>query len=209
MYKFLFMDNELSIETAQGLFSPAHPDNGTVHMLETACIATLPDNARVLDLGCGAGIVGITIAALKPSAAVIMTDNDPVACRTAAANLSLNNIKNAAVYESDGFSGLPESGFDIILSNPPYHTDFSVAKKFIEGSFKALNTNGRLVMVTKRLDWYRNKLAATFGGVKVQGFDDGYFVFASEKRSSVKPQKKANQNIPSKKLQRRLNKSKN
>ena len=42
--------------------------------------------------------------------------------------------------------------------NPPYHTNFSVAKSFIEGSYKHLQMGGWLVMVTKRFDWYKNKI---------------------------------------------------
>ena len=44
--------------------------------------------------------------------------------------------------------------FPLIMSNPPYHTDFSVAKAFIEGSYKHLQTGGWLVMVCKHLSWY-------------------------------------------------------
>ena len=69
----------------------------------------------------------------------------------------------------------------MILSNPPYHTDFSVAKRFIEDGFKRLKVGGKMLMVTKRLDWYRNKLTSVFGGAMVYQ-EDGYFVFISEKR---------------------------
>lgn len=61
-----------------------------------------------------------------------------------------------------------ENDFTLILCNPPYHADFSVPKKFIEIGFKKLAMGGKLVMVTKRLDWYKNKLISVFGGVKVQ-----------------------------------------
>ncbi|NCU26429.1 methyltransferase, partial [Candidatus Nomurabacteria bacterium] len=74
-------------------------------------------------------------------------------------------------------------GYTLILSNPPYHTDFSVAKHFIEKGFNRLVLGGRMVMVTKRRDWYRNKFIAVFGGVSIRE-KDGYFVFAAEKRSS-------------------------
>ena len=49
--------------------------------------------------------------------------------------------------------------------NPPYHTDFSVAKSFIEGSYKHLQMDGWLVIETKRFDWYKNKIyhSAFFG----------------------------------------------
>ena len=53
--------------------------------------------------------------------------------------------------------------------------------RFIEKGFNRLKIGGRMVMVTKRRDWYRNKLIAIFGGVKVREID-GYFVFEAERR---------------------------
>jgi 16S rRNA (guanine1207-N2)-methyltransferase len=77
---------------------------------------------------------------------------------------------------------LDETGFDCILSNPPYHTDFSVAKRFIEKGFNRLKPGGRMYMVTKRKEWYKNKFISVFGGVRIYEID-GYYVFEAEKRS--------------------------
>ncbi|WP_408605614.1 methyltransferase [Bariatricus massiliensis] len=52
---------------------------------------------------------------------------------------------------SDGFRNVPDNDFTLILSNPPYHTDFSVPKHFIEVGFKKLVIGGKLIMVTKRI----------------------------------------------------------
>ena len=86
------------------------------------------------------------------------------------------------VFVSDGFRDVDASAFDLILSNPPYQTDFSVAKGFIEKGFNRLKVGGRLYMVTKRREWYRNKLVSVFGGVEIRE-TDGYYVFAAERRS--------------------------
>lgn len=88
----------------------------------------------------------------------------------------------AHVCVSDGFRDVDASGFDLILSNPPYQADFSVAKGFIEKGFNRLKIGGRLYMVTKRREWYRNKMIAVFGGVEIRE-TDGYFVFIAERRS--------------------------
>ena len=74
------------------------------------------------------------------------------------------------------------------MSNPPYHTDFSVAKEFIEGSYKHLQKGGCLVMVTKRFEWYKNKIKSVFGGVRWTE-SNGYFVFRAEKRDFKKADK--------------------
>ena len=68
-----------------------------------------------------------------------------------------------------------------------------------------MELGGKLIMVTKRLDWYKNKLVSVFGGVKVYEIN-GYFVFLAEKRAeSVKKRQKPPAKL-SKKLQSKYKK---
>ena len=60
---------------------------------------------------------------------------------------------------------------------------FTVAKRFIEKGFNRLKIGGKMYMVTKRKDWYKNKLISIFGGVRIHEID-GYYVFEAEKRSA-------------------------
>ena len=198
MYEVDIRGVTLCLETAPNLFSPAHADRGTLAMLS---LTSFNDSDRVLDLGCGVGIVGIYAA--RSGAMVMMTDFDSSAVRIASDNCLRNNV-SCTVLESDGFAAIERGRlFTQILSNPPYHTDFSVAKRFIEGAFRHLEVGGRLLMVTKRLDWYRNKLSAVFGGVRVHEVD-GYYVFIAEKRSATHPRKEKASSGLSKKLARKV-----
>ena len=174
------MGRRLELETRPGLFSPSHADRGTLAMLSQV---EFEPGMRVLDLGCGCGLVGILAALQCGEENVVMSDIDPLAVCVAAKNAARNGVGGVTTVVSDGFSGLTETGFDLILSNPPYQSDFSVAKGFIEKGFNRLKPGGRLVMVTKRRDWYRNKLSAIFGGVRIREVD-GYFVFEAEKRGA-------------------------
>jgi 16S rRNA (guanine1207-N2)-methyltransferase len=169
---------ELVFKTEDGVFSPKSIDRGTLAMLS---IVDFNKEDKVLDLGCGYGVVGILAIKLIDSERVVMIDKDRVAVRLAKENVVLNDIEGAKILESDGFEGLSEKNFTMILSNPPYHTDFSVAKNFIEKGFNRLIIGGKMYMVTKRNSWYRNKLKSIFGGVKSWEID-GYFVFMAEKR---------------------------
>ena len=179
MYQATLWGQELSIETQPGLFSPSGADAGTRAMVS---MVTLAPGQRLLDLGCGAGLVGIAAARLLGSDAVWMTDIDEAAVHCARENAVRNGVGAVHIVCGDALDAVDASGFDWILSNPPYHAYFSVAKKFIEKGFNRLKVGGKLVMVVKRELWYRNKLTAIFGGVKTAEID-GYFVFTAEKRS--------------------------
>ena len=171
---------DLSLETAPSLFSPLRADRGTLAML--SCVDFAP-GMRVLDLGCGCGLVGIAAARLCGAENVVMCDIDPLAVEIAGRNAARNGVEGVKTAVSDGFAGLTDAGFDLILSNPPYQSDFSVAKGFIEKGFNRLKLGGRLVMVTKRREWYRNRMIAIFGGVRIHEID-GYFVFEAERRDA-------------------------
>lgn len=122
---------------------------------------------KVLDLGCGYGVVGILAAKMIGEDNVVMCDISEEAIRLAKKNAEYNLVGKVNIVRSNGFEHIRENDFTIILSNPPYHTDFSVAKSFIENSFIRLILGGKLFMVTKRFDWYKNKITSVFGGCKV------------------------------------------
>ena len=173
------LGQQVSLETRRGLFSPEHVDRGTLAMLSHVKIAS---GMRIMDLGCGCGVVGIVAAKIAGEENVFMSDADPMAVETARRNAERNGVGGVQVCVSDGFKSVDASGFDLILSNPPYQTDFSVAKGFIEKGFNRLKIGGKLYMVTKRRAWYKNKMVSVFGGVEIRE-TDGYYVFIAERRS--------------------------
>lgn len=195
-------DIPLCFETDPKIFSPTAVDIGTLSMLS---VIDFSQGDKVLDLGCGYGVVGILTSKLIGEQNVILCDISEKAVECARRNAQLNGVPGVDIRISNGFENITEDDFTLILSNPPYHTDFSVAKHFIEAGFKKLCVNGRMVMVTKRLDWYKNKLSAVFGGVKVRQVN-GYWVFIAEKREHFRP-KKVKNHKPSKKLQRKQKRS--
>lgn len=197
-------DVDMVFETAPSIFSPNSIDNGTLAMLS---VINFSPYDKVLDLGCGYGVVGILAGKLIGEENVIMCDVSEQAIKYATINLRINNVPNIRIRLSDGYKNVEERDFTLILSNPPYHADFSVPKHFIEVGFKKLVMGGKLIMVTKRLDWYKNKLTSIFSGVKVHEIN-GYYVFIAEKRiHSIQEKEKTTHNL-SKKLQRKQHRNK-
>lgn len=192
----------LEFETNESVFSPKGLDAGTKAMLKEAVIN---DQDRILDLGCGYGFVGIYLAKRYPEAAVTMTDISANAIDLTTKNAQRNGVAPEIIL-SEGFKEISDKTFDVILSNPPYHVDFSVPKEFIEQAYRQLALNGKLYMVTKRRKWYENKIRSVFGYVKVTEVE-GYYVFYAEKRAK-KPLVKKKEKKMSKKLQRKYGKRK-
>lgn len=193
----------LTLNTHPTMFSPNAPDTGTLAMLS---LTEIRKGDKVLDLGCGSGIVGIYAAKLIGAENVVMTDKSETAAEYAKSNAEINGVGEIKVCCGDGYENVADSDFTLILSNPPYHTDFSVAKAFIEGGYRRLLPGGRMVMVTKRADWYKNKLTSVFGGVRVSELN-GYYIFTAEKRAKTAKYKVSEKNKLSKKLARKYGKT--
>jgi len=82
---------------------------------------TGPEPARLLDLCCGGGSLGIAAAVLAPGLKVSLADIDPEALALAQENIALHQVnERVSCVRSDLFDALGEQRFDIILCNPPY-----------------------------------------------------------------------------------------
>ncbi len=98
------------------IFSPKAIDTGTLAMLS---IIDFSPNDKVLDLGCGYGIVGILAGKIIGSEKVIMSDISETAVQYSKINAELNEIKNIDIKISDGYENIADSDFTLILTNPP------------------------------------------------------------------------------------------
>lgn len=80
----------------------------------------LPEAPRILDMGCGSGVLGLTLAADLPGSQAVLADLSPAALDLARENAALLEIPNATFVESDLFSALAGRTFDLIVANLPY-----------------------------------------------------------------------------------------
>jgi HemK-related putative methylase len=95
----------------------------------------IPENAKVLDLGCGSGIGAVTAA--KRTEHVVAADINPHAVRCTRINALLNEA-DIEVVESDLFSALEGKRFDVVLFNPPFYR--GEAKEPLDHAWKATDT---------------------------------------------------------------------
>ena len=100
------------------------PRADTEILIETALSKiNVYDHTEILDLGCGTGIIGITIALERSLSKVTLIDQSEHAIKNTKENQMLHQLSNIMIQKSDWFSALDQTRFDVILSNPPYLED--------------------------------------------------------------------------------------
>jgi 16S rRNA (guanine1207-N2)-methyltransferase len=158
----------VTLYTLPGVFSREHADEATLLLADAMQIEA---GENVLDLGCGAGALGIAAASLTPRGRVVMVDADVEAVRCAAHSAAAAGLSNATALPSDVASAVIDQRFDVVVTNPPFHsgkaTDLDVPLQFIADSFTVLRPGGRLYLVANRTLPYERTLQATFGSFEV------------------------------------------
>lgn len=146
-----------------GVFSRDGLDEGTRFLIETMAVG---ESDRVLDLGCGAGPVGVVAARMAHEGCATLLDADLRAVRCASLNVALNDISNARVALSDAFEAVSGDAFDLIVSNPPSHEGASTARAFVSGAARHLRSGGRFLVVSTRSHLYRSQMEKRFRKVE-------------------------------------------
>ena len=137
---------DLFFQTDAGVFSKGEVDTGTRLLLEA-----LPEkmDGDILDLGCGWGVIGISIAKNWPETRVTMAD-----VNTRALDLSRENAKRnraeVTCVESDGMAALEGQTFDAVVTNPPIRAGKQVIYKMFADAAKSLKLGGALYLVIRK-----------------------------------------------------------
>lgn len=154
----------LRMAVAPGAFAGGALDPATRLLLEHL---EIQPNDQVLDLGCGAGYLGLAAARAAPQGSATLVDNNPEAVRLARLNAQLNGIGNVEVSLSSGYEALAGRRFDLIVTNPPFHrgheTTSAVASAFIQGAPAHLKRGGRFLLVANSFLPYEKLLSERFG----------------------------------------------
>jgi 16S rRNA (guanine1207-N2)-methyltransferase len=171
---------QLTFTSAKGMFSKDELDNGTKLLLDSA---HLPEQGRVLDLGCGIGIVGIFVKRWLPNCVVVQSDVTNKAVAVTRMNTKALHVDTTVVL-SDVYANV-EGTFDAILTNPPRAAGKEVIRSMITGAFDKLNKNGSLqlvAMTNKGGKSYEAMMEETFGNVDTIARGSGFKVYKSVKQ---------------------------
>lgn len=157
-------DRKLRAITRPGVFSHRHVDPGARRLLEAL---TVSPSERVIDIGCGWGAVALAAASRQADAHVFAIDSNARAIACTAHNASLNGLTNLHTrLTPDGDCDQPAS-YDLALANPPYYAQFRIAELFLNTAHRALRSGGRVVVVTKFAEWYREHMPRWFDSLTI------------------------------------------
>jgi len=152
----------LTIKTLPGVFSRDGLDVGSQLLVNTLTPHT---KGKVLDVGCGAGVLATVLASHSPKVRLTLCDVSAPAVEASRATLAANNLEGE-VFASNVFSEVT-GRFDMIISNPPFHdglqTSLEAAQQLIRGAVRHLNSGGELRIVANAFLPYPKVLDEVFG----------------------------------------------
>ena len=134
----------LKFNTTWGLFSPKGIDDGTRLLLD---YLEIRKDDIALDLGCGYGPIGLTIARQATEGFCTMVDKDFIAIEYARKNAKQNNIKNVDIYLSDGCNHLKQESFTLVVTNLPAKTSKEHYYLFFYDAFLRMKPGARVYVV--------------------------------------------------------------
>jgi 16S rRNA (guanine1207-N2)-methyltransferase len=179
----LLRGKEWVFRTDAGVFSKKGIDFGSRLLIETM---EFPPEAKVLDVGCGYGPIGLNAAVLAKRGMVTMVDINERAVELARENARRNGIENVRILQSDLLTRVQDESFDCILTNPPIRAGKETVHRIFEQASERLVTGGALWVVIQKKQGAPSaftKLQSIFGSVEEVGKDKGYRIFKSIKTS--------------------------
>ncbi|GAC1652069.1 MAG: hypothetical protein NVS4B12_23270 [Ktedonobacteraceae bacterium] len=145
------------------LFANSKLDEGTRLLLEAIEVRGTDE---ALDIGCGAGFVGLHIARHANRGHVTMVDASLAAVAASQQAVTESGLSNIQVLPSDSVQAVSTQRFDLIATNPPFHQGgiqtTAIAESFIRGAAHVLRPQGRFYLVTNRFLKYEHMLKVYF-----------------------------------------------
>lgn len=191
---FNFEKQKLIFDTSRELFSHADVDQGTKEVLNSLRKDPKINYKKILDLGCGYGIIGIFLKSIYLGSEVICSDRDSLAVDFTKHNAELNSVKIEAVPSLD-FSKIKEK-FSFIITNFPAKLEKQGLENFIFKSSQHLEKNGTLaIVVVKELKEEAEEILKNEDiEVLFKSLSQGYCIYHLQFRNELKSEENYTRN---------------
>ena len=172
----------MSLWTDNGVFSKSRVDEGSFAFLKV--LLPLGLSGKILDLGCGYGTIGLTIAMASPEASITLADINTRAlalCEKNAQELGLS--QRVTILQSDIYEKI-EGQFDSIVVNPPIRAGKRVTYAMYEGAKQRLMDGGSLFIVIRKAQGAPSAskyIEELFGNITLLKRDKGYYIYQAKK----------------------------
>jgi 16S rRNA G1207 methylase RsmC len=174
-----------TITNLPGCFAQSTVDPGARVFL--SCNDQLPQVDKVIDLGCGNGILAQAYLLRFPETQELHCVDDSQQA-IASAQLNLSSFAQVQYWHNNSFNGLPDlKDAQLILCNPPFHQSTSltenIAKKMFQDAVKVLAPGGECWIVANRHLVYQPILRSLFASVEIASKDPKFTVFRCVKQA--------------------------
>lgn len=143
----------IELTSFPGCFCHRRPDAGGLALAEVVSreLTAKPqgEKIRLLDMGCGCGLVGFLIASAVKGVDLVMVDSHARAVEAASLNSASLGIPAEVILADNGTPSRMDGTFDVFVGNPPYYSDYRIAEVFLETARRALKRGGVCYTVVK------------------------------------------------------------
>ena len=178
-YQVNYHNHQLTIKSLPGVFSHGQFDIGSKLLLDTLPVLS----GKVLDFGCGAGVIGSVMAILNPSIELEMCDISALAVESSKETLAANGLKGN-VFASDVYSDT-SNDYKFIISNPPFHagldTSYSATETLLAQAPNYQNTHGELLIVANSFLKYQPIIEKAFGNCETLNKTNKFAIYHAQK----------------------------
>ena len=180
---FELFDKNITLITDNGVFSKNKVDEGSLYFLRT--ILPLNLGKKILDIGCGYGTIGLSIALFKKEARVDLADINTRALTLCAKNAQNLGIKDRVnIINSDIYQNIEDIKYESIVVNPPIRAGKIVTYAMYEGAKQRLIDGGCLYVVIRKAQGAETAaryIEQLFGNIKMLDRHKGYHIYRATK----------------------------
>ncbi|MYL72911.1 methyltransferase [Halobacillus litoralis] len=181
-WNFELLGHVFTFTTDNAVFSKKEVDFGSRFLIDTFQEPGVQGD--ILDLGCGYGPIGLSLAKAHEDRHVFMVDVNERALGLAEKNAADNEVVNITIQESDRLQGIVDQKFAAILTNPPIRAGKQVVHTMFEEAKEALLDEGELWVVIQKKQGApsaKQKLEDLFGNAEVVDKHKGYYILRAKK----------------------------
>jgi len=179
--------SEYEISNHANVYSREKLDIGGRYFMQN--LPKVASNNKVIDLGCGNGVIGLTVLSHQPAANVRFIDESYMAMASAKMNIENNlpKLLQQCIFQvNDCLTNIESHSVDLILCNPPFHqqtaTTDHIAWQMFNDSYRVLKKGGELRIIGNRQLGYHIKLKRIFGNEKLVASNDKFVTLSAIKR---------------------------